>query len=132
MELIAPLSGPLYLLFTMLNAPAGTRKQECIVARKELAGVDPDGVLKWIAFVWALAFLPVLLISFPLEWALKSIGIGDVLGSAISQSLVGLPIAGALWYLLAFALRGDQGRPRIFDDLLVLGVVIAFTIWLSS
>lgn len=115
----SPLNGGLYLLASRALSEREIWPMERKMVKDQLAGESPaDDLFKWLAWAWAVAFVPVTLLSFPLEWAAKLVSLDVVAQNA--GAIMGVPMAGALWALLRYAATAGAGRPRLIDDIVVL------------
>lgn len=89
------------------------------MVKAQLAGESPaDGLFKWLAAAWAVAIVPLTLLSFALEWAAELVSADAVANNA--GAIMGVAITGAAWALLRYFATAGAGRPLLIDDVIVL------------
>ena len=115
----APLNGGLYLLASRALSGRQTWPVERTMVKAQLAGESPaDGMFKWLAAAWAVAIVPLTLLSFALEWAAELVSADAVANNA--GAIMGVAITGAAWALLRYFATAGAGRPLLIDDVIVL------------
>ena len=115
----APLNGGLYLLASRALSGRQIWPMERTMVKAQLAGESAaDGLFKWLAAAWAVAFVPLTVLSFALEWAAELVSADAVANNA--GAIMGVAITGAAWALLRYFATAGAGRPLLIDDVIVL------------
>jgi|GEM_PF-2227299 hypothetical protein len=124
----SPLNGGLYLLASRALSGREIWPMERKVVKDQLSGASPaDGLFKWLALAWAVAFVPLGLLSLAVEWAAEQVSVDAVANNA--GALMGIAITGVVWALLRYAATAGAGRPRLIDDIVVLvGAAFSWTL----
>jgi len=82
-----------------------------------------EGDLGWAAGAWVAAFVPVVAVVIALNLFLPTLASNAVF-HFVTVWLLGVPLAGAGWCLIRHLAGGDQARPNLVDDIVILAVAL--------